>query len=131
MDPVMEPIFTKMIPCPGVRILKMIPCSAARPRTEKYMSTPPPPPGKSSWRLHLTLTLSNFYRTCPVSHGEQKHNCLIAMSMRSNLGQEVVHIVAFPSRSHFLNHVQPYCAVQCAMCAGEIRPYEYSRNQTL
>ena len=43
MDPVMEPIFTKMIPCPGVGILKMIPCSAARPRTEKYMSTPPPP----------------------------------------------------------------------------------------
>ena len=29
-------------PCPGVGILKMIPCSAARPRTEKYMSTPPP-----------------------------------------------------------------------------------------
>ena len=43
MDPDMEPIFTKMIPCPGVGILKMIPCSAARPRTEKYMSTPPPP----------------------------------------------------------------------------------------
>ena len=42
MDPVMKPIFTKMIPCPGVGILKMIPCSAARPRTEKYMSTPPP-----------------------------------------------------------------------------------------
>ena len=42
MDPVMEPIFTKMIPCPGVGILKMTPCSssAARPRTEKYMSTP-------------------------------------------------------------------------------------------
>ena len=42
MDPVMEPIFTKMIPCPGVGILKMIPCPAARPRTEKFMSTPPP-----------------------------------------------------------------------------------------
>ena len=42
MDPVMEQIFTKMISCPGVGILKMIPCSAARPRTEKYMSTPPP-----------------------------------------------------------------------------------------
>ena len=41
MDPVMEPIFTKTIPCPGVGILKMIPCSAARPRAEKYMSTPP------------------------------------------------------------------------------------------
>ena len=41
IDPVMETIFTKMIPCPGVGILKMIPCSAARPRTEKYMSTPP------------------------------------------------------------------------------------------
>ena len=40
MDPVVEPIFTKMIPCPGVGILKMIPCSAARPRAEKYMSTP-------------------------------------------------------------------------------------------
>ena len=37
----MEPIFTKTIPCPGVGILKMIPCSAARPRTEEYMSTPP------------------------------------------------------------------------------------------
>ena len=37
----MEPIFTKMIPCPGVGILKMIPCSAARPRTEKYISAPP------------------------------------------------------------------------------------------
>ena len=42
-DPVMEPIFTKMMPCPGVGSLKMIPCSAARPRSEKYMSTPPPP----------------------------------------------------------------------------------------
>ena len=31
-----------MTPCPGVGILKMIPCSAARPRTEKYMSIPPP-----------------------------------------------------------------------------------------
>ena len=41
MDPVMELIFTKMIPCPGVGILKMIPCSAVRPRTEKYMSTSP------------------------------------------------------------------------------------------
>ena len=40
MDPVMEPIFTKMILCPGVGILKMTPSSAARPRTEKYMSTP-------------------------------------------------------------------------------------------
>ena len=39
---VMEPIFTKMIPRPGVGILKMIPCSAARPCTEKYMSTLPP-----------------------------------------------------------------------------------------
>ena len=42
MDPVVEPIFEKMIPCPGVAILKMIPCTAARPRTEKYMSTSPP-----------------------------------------------------------------------------------------
>ena len=41
MDPFMELIFTKMIPCPGVGILKMIPCSAAHPRTEKYMSTSP------------------------------------------------------------------------------------------
>ena len=41
MDPVMEPICTNMIPCPGVGILKMIPCSAARPRTEKYTSTSP------------------------------------------------------------------------------------------
>ena len=41
MDPAMELIFTKMIPCPGVGILKMIPCSAARPHTEKYMSTSP------------------------------------------------------------------------------------------
>ena len=41
MDPVMEPIFTKLIPCPGVAILKMIPCSAAHPRTENYMSTSP------------------------------------------------------------------------------------------
>ena len=40
MDPVMELIFTEMIPCPGVGILKMIPCSAARPRTVKYISTP-------------------------------------------------------------------------------------------
>ena len=39
-DPVMEPIFTKTIPCPGVGILKVIPCSAARPCTEKCMSTP-------------------------------------------------------------------------------------------
>ena len=41
MDPVMEPIFTKMIPCPGVGSLKMILCSVASPRTEKYMSTLP------------------------------------------------------------------------------------------
>ena len=41
VDPVMEPIFTKRIPSPGVEILKMIPGSAARPCTEKYMSTPP------------------------------------------------------------------------------------------
>ena len=40
MDPVMESIFTKTIPCPGVGILKMIACSAARPRMEKFMSTP-------------------------------------------------------------------------------------------
>ena len=51
MDPVMEPIFLKMIPCPGVGILKMIPCPAARPRTEKYMSAPPPPGG-----VHLNWT---------------------------------------------------------------------------
>ena len=43
MDPVMQPIFTKTISCPGVGILKMIPCSVARPRTEKYVSTPPGP----------------------------------------------------------------------------------------
>ena len=49
MDPVMEQIFTVMIPCPGVGILKMIPCSAARPRTERYMSTPSPPGLKSSF----------------------------------------------------------------------------------
>ena len=42
MDPVIKPMFTKMIPCPGVGILKMTPCLAARPRTEKYMSSPPP-----------------------------------------------------------------------------------------
>ena len=44
IDPAMEPILTNMIPCPGVGILKMIPCSVTRPRTEKYMSTPPPGP---------------------------------------------------------------------------------------
>ena len=38
-DPIMESIFTNMIPCLGVRILEMIASSAARPRTEKYMST--------------------------------------------------------------------------------------------
>ena len=38
MDTEMELIFTKMIPCPGVGILKMIPFSAARPHTEKYMN---------------------------------------------------------------------------------------------
>ena len=37
MDHVMELIFTKVVPCPGVGILKMIPYSAARPRTEKHM----------------------------------------------------------------------------------------------
>ena len=42
MNPVMEQIFTKIKPCPGAGILNMIPCSAARPRTENYMSTPPP-----------------------------------------------------------------------------------------
>ena len=36
----MDPIFTKMIPCLGVGILEMIPCSAARPRTEKYIEYP-------------------------------------------------------------------------------------------
>ena len=41
MDPAMELlIFTKMIPCPGVGILKMIPCLAARSHTEKCMSAP-------------------------------------------------------------------------------------------
>ena len=39
VDPAMEPIFTEMTPCPGVEILKMMPCSAGCPRTEKYMST--------------------------------------------------------------------------------------------
>ena len=34
MGPVIEPILTKMIACPRVGILKMILCSAARPRTE-------------------------------------------------------------------------------------------------
>ena len=34
MDPVMEPIFTKMVPYSGVKIFKMILCSVVRPRTE-------------------------------------------------------------------------------------------------
>ena len=44
MDPAVELIFAKMIPCPGVGILKMISCPATRPHTEKYMSDHPPPP---------------------------------------------------------------------------------------
>ena len=43
MDLAMVLTLRKMIPCPGVGILKIVPCSAARPRTEKYMSSPPPP----------------------------------------------------------------------------------------
>ena len=61
MDPAMEPIFTKMIPCPGVGILKMIPCSAARPRTEKYMSTPPP--GTESVAAFVQLCLGTGHST--------------------------------------------------------------------
>ena len=62
MDPVMEPIFTKMIPCPGVGILKMIPCSAARPRTEKYMSTPPPSSVPAGWEKLKLIQLQTMIR---------------------------------------------------------------------
>ena len=55
---VVEPIFTKMIPCPGVGLLKMIPCSAARPRTEKYISAPP--------GLRLRLNIFSFFMTFPI-----------------------------------------------------------------
>ena len=65
MDPVMEPIFTKMIPCPGVRILKMIPCSAAGPRTEKYMSTPPPPTGKVIMASSSDIDVEQFLSDLP------------------------------------------------------------------
>ncbi len=34
---------TKVVPCPRDGILKLIPCSAARLRTEKYKSYTPPP----------------------------------------------------------------------------------------
>ena len=73
MDPVMEPIFTKMIPCPGVGILKMISCSAARPRTEKYLSTPPPL-GMSSLLnfvilARMTLQSSQRDSTCYSTQG--------------------------------------------------------------
>ena len=51
----MEPIFTKLIPCSGVGILKMILCSAARPRTETYMSTPPPRGLKETFGINRKL----------------------------------------------------------------------------
>ena len=69
MDPVMEPILMKMIPCPGVGILKMIPCSAARPRTEKYMSTPPPPGFDSADRLFQNVAVRD-----PFSKSDCKQN---------------------------------------------------------
>ena len=60
VDPVMEPTFTKMLPCPGVRFLKMIPYSVAHSLTEKYMSTPPP--GAKLWVLGNTdkFSILNF-----------------------------------------------------------------------
>ena len=60
MDPVVEPIFTKMIPCPGVGILKMIPCPAARPRTEKYMSTPPRDSNHANWQSNINITFLDW-----------------------------------------------------------------------
>ena len=41
----MEQIFTKMIPCLGVRIRKTLPCLAARPRTENYIMSTTSPTG--------------------------------------------------------------------------------------
>ena len=67
MDHFMEQIFTKMIPCRGVRILKTLPCLAARPCTAKYISTPFPflgttPPDCSGCKVrglhHCTTTRS-------------------------------------------------------------------------
>ena len=53
--------YTKMKPCPGVGILKMIPCSAACPRTEKYTSTRSPP-GLTELNFHV-----NFDFACDSS----------------------------------------------------------------
>ena len=49
-DPVVEPIFTKMIPCPGVGILEMIDTliSGTFPYRKVYEYPHPPPPGESS-----------------------------------------------------------------------------------
>ena len=70
-DPVMEPIFAKMIPCPGVGILKMIPCSAARPGTEKNMSTPPPRSQFSPLLKYQNCNIIFFIaHACPSSDGE-------------------------------------------------------------
>ena len=66
MDPVMELIFTKVIPCPGVGILKMMHCSAARPGTGKYMSTSP---GLAIQMVHIIFERLVMTRKLPDMHG--------------------------------------------------------------
>ena len=79
MDPVMEPIFTKTIPCPGVGILKMIPCSAARPRTEKYMSTLPP---GAYHRVQTLLNSLNFISSTRIICVAVRRQYMLEFSIR-------------------------------------------------
>ena len=89
-----------MIPSPGVGILMISSCSAARSQTEKYMNTAPPPPGgdgtlqlkgalevgySSSQRLHI-LTFADLFRrrrTMSVGSGCDKNETNCRMSFHS------------------------------------------------
>ena len=86
MDPVMELLFTKMIPCPRVGILKMIPCSAARPPIEKYMSTSPgaslhqcSPDCPSIYKKFLLPVLYTLPNTRGEAIVSSKKHCLILL----------------------------------------------------
>ena len=73
-----------MIPFPGVRILKITPCSTARPSTEQYMINPPPRHlPKDEWKTipfekplllsYQAATLANF----SLKNGDVKMNFYI------------------------------------------------------
>ena len=114
MDPVVEPIFTKMIPCPGVGILKMIPCSAARPRTEKYISAPPP-------GVPIKCNPNYASLTCfPLTDLNLLYNCtMVTAQYQVCLTPEVLQI-DFPHRSTRNSHLR-----------GRFRQFRYKRRESL